>query len=64
MKADFWSLYQKAPPQKQSLMFSATISNEAMLQMRGMMNEAPAVVKIEEDKSILDGLTQFFLRLP
>jgi hypothetical protein len=31
--------------------------------MREMMGSPPAEVKIEEDKSILNGLTQFFLRI-
>ena len=64
MKADFWSIYQMTPFKKQSLMFSATISPEAMHAMRQMMSEPPSEVKIIEDTSILDGLTQFFTIIP
>lgn len=64
MKADFWNLYQRAPFKKQSMMFSATISPEAMNSMRIMMHEPPSEVKIIEDTSILDGLTQFFTIIP
>jgi superfamily II DNA/RNA helicase len=46
MKADFWSLYEKTPEKKQSLMFSATITSESLRNMRDMIRENCAEIKI------------------
>lgn len=56
-------LLGKTPIKKQVMMFSATLTEFKQKDCRKFMNN-PVVVQIDEGKLVLEGLKQFYLRLP